>query len=173
MIQLRHNPAPADFEHPLLEAEIAPTRSIDRRITRWILALFAASCLIIGLLFWWRGATPVMGFMGLEIVLLFGAFWLSFRDAAAREALSLNGTETTVYARHPSGSVRTTRLQTYWLNVSIEGLPSRVGRLILRSRDQSVELGSFLSPHERLELADAIKEALFRSKEGPRPRPNA
>jgi len=171
MIQLHRHPTPADFEHPLLEAEIAPTRSIDRRITRWILVLFAASCLIIGLLFWWRGATPVMGFMGLEIVLLFGAFWLSFRDAAAREALSVNGAETTVYARRPSGSVRTTTLQTYWLDVSVEGLPQRVGKLILRSREQSVEMGSFLSPHERLELADAIKDAIFRSKEGPRPQP--
>ena len=173
MIHLHHNPAPSDFEHPLLEAEIAPTRSIDRRVTRWILSMFAVSCLTVGFLFWWRGAAPVMGFMGLEIVLLFGAFWLSFRDAAAREALSLNGAETTIHTRDSSGRVRTTKLQTYWLNVSIEGLPGRGGRLILRSRDQSIELGSFLAPNERLELADAIKQAIFRSKEGPRPWPNA
>jgi uncharacterized membrane protein len=171
MIRLHRQSAPGDFTRPVLVAEIAPNFSVDRRIVAWSLALFATACLTVGALFWWRGAGPVMGFMGLEIVLLGGAFWLSFRDAGRREALSLAGEHTTVTARHGSRTARTTTLQTYWLDVVLDAPREAAGRLVLRSRGTAVELGSFLSAHERRELADAIRDAIAGLKSGPRAHP--
>jgi uncharacterized membrane protein len=169
MIQLRQHDRPGAFDDPLLEAEIRPNFSVNPRLTRWVFILFAAACATIGISFWLVGAGPVIFFTGLEIVLVYVALRVSLRHAGTLEALRLTGAALTVHRVEPSGASRTTELQSYWLKISVDGPRGWGSMLTLRSKDLAVEVGSFLTKHERLQLADALTDALHRLKHGPLP----
>lgn len=169
MIQLRQHARPGTFDDPYFEAEMRPNFSVNPRITRWVFIIFATACAILGTSFWLAGAGPVFFFTGLEIVLVYVALRVSLRNAGTREALSLTGAALTVHRTEPTGTEKTTELQSYWLKISIDGPRGWGSKLTLRSKDLAIEVGSFLTHHERLQLAYALDDALDRLKRGPVP----
>jgi uncharacterized membrane protein len=114
----------------------------------------------IGILFWIAGAWPVVGFLGLDVLLIYVAFRLSYRDARRYETLKLTASALSVERFVRGRRVLAEDLQPYWLNVLVEEERSGQNRLILRSHGRSLEVGAFLSPPEKSELADSLRAAL-------------
>jgi uncharacterized membrane protein len=56
--------------------------------------------------------------------------------------------------------------QPYWLRVSMDDPPEHESQVTLSSHGQTLTVGSFLSPEERLDFANALKEALRRVNRG-------
>src|SRR5262245_14436356 len=86
----------APDERPLFAAVLKPHRSLAVRGLLLVMIALAAMSLGVGTLFWTLGAWPVPGFLGLDVVLLYVAFRLSYRQARAAEEIQLSRSVLTV-----------------------------------------------------------------------------
>ena len=102
------------------------------------------------------GAWPVMGFMGLDVFLLWYLFKRNYLDARRSETLLLTDRELIVDRKSPDGEREEHRLDAYWLKIELD----EDRRLALTSRGQRVMIGRFLSPDEREHVAEQLKAAL-------------
>lgn len=161
MIDVRHV-QPAAFGDPLLEVRIARAAPPYPPSVKWLLGGFAILCLSVAGAFAFFGAYPVIGFAGLEIVVLLVLLRTSFRRASTLEAVSVRA-DTTVVARD---GAETARLQSYWLRIEEDVYGSARG-LTLRSREQRATVGAGLAAQELAQLGMALRQAVHRLKSGP------
>ena len=147
---------------PLFDARLMPHRSLSPRGFRVLMgALVAASCAI-GTLFLTLGAWPVVGYFGLDVLLVWLAFRASFRSGRGYERLRLTTAELAVARVIPGRPPRHWSFQPLWLQVEIDDPPRHDSPLILRSHGRTLAIGAFLTPEERLEVARALRQALAR-----------
>jgi len=108
------------------------------------------------------GAWPVLGFCGLEILLLYLAFHINYISGKKSEEVKL--TENLLEVRKISslGHVLHWRFEPTWLQVTIDEPLKHDSKLKLASHGRSLEIGAFLTPKERLQLARALRNALDR-----------
>jgi uncharacterized membrane protein len=78
----------SSVEHFHFDAVLYPHRSLSKTGLRWIIKALVTGCSLIGLLFFWLGAWPVLGFLRLDIVLIYGAFRM---NSAPADALNASG----------------------------------------------------------------------------------
>jgi uncharacterized membrane protein len=143
-------------------AVLRPHRSAGGNAIRWIMCLVAIAWLIVGLAFAAAGAWPVTPFLGLEILLLYAALRFNQRAGNAYEAVSLSVQALSVRRVDHWGKQTDYWFQPHWLQVNIDEPPTRRSPVELRSHGRSLMIGKFLLPHERLELARALRRELFR-----------
>jgi uncharacterized membrane protein len=153
------------------DAELVPHRSLSPRGFRILMAVVIAANVTVGAVFYFSGAWPVFGFMGLDVGLLYFLFRLNYRHGQLIESLRLTDDAFEVRRRFPNGEELRWSLEPYWLRVEIDA--GHDGRLTLVSRRRRVSIGSFLAPEERAEVAHALRDALHRQRSGARPIPPA
>jgi uncharacterized membrane protein len=137
---------------------LVPHRSLSPEGFRWLIRGAVAANLLIGLPMLLLGAWPVLGFMGLDVWLLWFLFKRSYLDARRSETLLLTDRELIVDRVAPDGEREQHRLDAYWLRVELLGKDSE--RLVLVSRGNRVVIGRFLAPSERRRVAEQLKAAL-------------
>ena len=101
---------------------------------------------------------------GLDVLILYIAFRASYRTGNLAEEVRLTDNELLVRRIPPSGRAREWRFQPYWLQINIDTPPEHDSQLVLRSHGKSLTIGAFLTPEERLEVADALRGALDRQR---------
>jgi uncharacterized membrane protein len=146
------------------DAILHPHRSLSRRGFAIFMAAFSAVSLTVGGFFFAIGAWPIFGFFGLDIVLVYAAFRLSYRSARMYETVRLTERELVVRRVDVKGTGRTWTFQPYWLRVTMDDPPEHESQVTLSSHGQILTVGSFLSPEERLDFAKALNEALGRCR---------
>lgn len=151
----------------ILDLVLKPHRSLSAKGFWVLMALLCGFSFAAGLVFIWVGAWPVIGFLGLDVLLVYWAFRASYASAHMGERLCLTEQALTVSRFHPSGRRESWSLQPYWLKVEIETPPGRASRLHLASHGRSLVIGAFLSPEEREEVAKRLREALERVRQAP------
>lgn len=165
------SPAPQPEPPPapgpaLFDAELKPHRSLSPRGFLLLMAVICAISFTAGLLFFLMGAWPVIGFMGIDVLLIYLAFKINYRSGRLVERLTLTRDRLTVSRIGPGRRSRTWEFQPYWLQVDFDeravGDERRDCPLILRSHGRSLSVGSFLTRQERGEVADALRAALTR-----------
>jgi len=135
----------------------------------WIVVGVAAANVVISVPFYLLGAWPVLGFMGLDVLALGLAFKLSYNSARAYETLRVTPIEI-VFARvEAAGGRREWRFNPQWVRLDAE-VHEEFGteRLRLVSRGESIEIGAFLGPEQKAEVARELSEALAQARLGPR-----
>ena len=137
-------------------ASLVPHRSLSPEGFRWLIRGAIAANLLIGLPMLLFGAWPVLGFMGLDVWLLWWLFKRSYLDARRSETLVLTDRELIVDRKSPDGEREEHRLDAYWLKVELDDDK----RLAVASRGQRVVIGRFLSPDEREQVAEQLRAAL-------------
>jgi uncharacterized membrane protein len=156
--------------HVFFDAILRPHRSLPPFGFRLLMVFFATSLFAVGMTFWLIGAWPVIGFCGLEFVLLYGAFRLNYRAARAYERLRLSDEGLEVSRVRSNGAVAGVwRLQPAWLQIDIDNPPEHDSQLTLSSHGRRMVVGSFLTPDERLEVAEALRDAVDRWRSAPHP----
>jgi len=146
-------------------AEMRPYRSLSP-MGFWILmATIGGVSFITGMMFLLAGAWPVFGFFGLDVVLVYVFFRLNYREARAFETLTLTETELVFCKVSPKGKVYSYRFKPYWLHVKIDTLSQTQSRLTLASHGKTVEIGTFLTADEKVDLAHEVRSALRRQRE--------
>jgi uncharacterized membrane protein len=153
-------PSPATSPPVLYDAQLAPHCSLPPRGFVVVMLLLAAVSAGVAVAFVLRGAWPVTPFFGLDLLLVYVAFRLSYRQARRREALRLTDESLTVERIDPRGERRCWRFQPFWLRVVLEEKDEHSNRLVLASHGRSLVVGSFLAPAERRIVARGLKDAL-------------
>ncbi|MBM3534059.1 MAG: DUF2244 domain-containing protein [Alphaproteobacteria bacterium] len=150
------------------DAWLRPHRSLSRRGLALVMALAAVPSAGMAIVFVSLGAWPVSGFLGLDVLLLWGAFRLNNLAARESERVRLSETELTVDRHAPDGRKERWSFQPNWLRVAVDDPPRPESQLLLSTHGRSLAIGRFLPPSERLEVAEALRAALRRWR-GPRP----
>ena len=141
-------------------ALLTPHRSLS---PMGFMILMSAVCLMsfgTGLLFYLIGAWPVIGFMGLDVLLIYVAFKLNYRAGRLYETVDLNEDALTVTRVQPSGKAESWRFNPYWVQLKLEPRVGRSSELSLVSHGTRLSFASFLSDHEREDFAEALGTAL-------------
>ena len=156
----------SEGERLYLDAEIRPNRSLPNPGFYALMAAVAVISFSAGVAFMMAGAWPVLGFFGLDVLLVWLAFKLSYRDGRRREIIQITAGEIRVFRHSPFGHQTAFRLPSAWTQVEIagEGEPDVQARL--RAMGKTLIIGSLLSPRERESLAEAVREALFKARRG-------
>jgi len=147
-------------EDPQFSAVLTPHRSLGPKGFLVFMAAISAISFGTGLMFYLMGAWPVMGFMGLDLLLVYIAFRINFRALRVYETVDLTQDALTVTRVAPSGRSRSWRFNPYWVRLSLDERVGRTSELSLASHGQRLVLGSFLTDPEREDFAAALKNAL-------------
>jgi len=154
------------------DAELRPHRSLSPKGFIILMSLVAGVSFVGGMAYLLAGAWPVLGFFGLDVLLLWWAFRLNYRSAKAVETLQLSTDSLIVRRIAPNGTAQEWRFQPYWLRIKLEERAPDDNRLILSSHGRNLPIGTFLSAGERAELAASLKDALERIRSSVQPSPS-
>ena len=156
-----------DLEPTIFSAVITPHRSLGRVGFLVLMGIFGAVSFIAGMAFLLDGAWPVFGFFGLDVALLYWAFRLNYRQAAAYELVTVTPTALKVRKVSPRGAAREWVLNPLWVKLDkVVHEEYGVERLLLISRGKQLAIGNFLGPDEKASFAQALGEALSEAKRG-------
>ena len=104
-----------DARVPSLDLVLYPHRSLSP-IGFWILmGLVAVVSFGAGFGFYAAGAWPVVGFLGLDVVLIYVAFRMSYRSGRVVETIRMRSSDLVVRRTSARGKVRTWSFQPDWL----------------------------------------------------------
>src|SRR5262249_1495089 len=149
-------------------ATLTPHRSLGRVGFLILMLLFGAISFVTGIMFLVVGAWPVIGFFGLDVLLLYWAFRLNYRHAEAYEQVTVTCSEIKVANERHLGRVREWVLNPLWVRLDKSEIEEfGVDRLFLVSRGKKLTIGSFLGPDEKADFARELGRALQLARRGP------
>ena len=162
------DPSPDADDAAIFAARLVPRRSFTPAAARRLLvATFVASALF-SLPFYLAGAWPIVGFLGLDVALLWIAFRMSFRAARAYEDYRLTYLELEFTRVSAHGARREWRFNPAWVMLERGESGWTAERLTLRSHGRRHEIASFLGPDEKAAFACDLTRALVEARRGPR-----
>lgn len=155
-------------EPTLFSATITPHRSLGRRGFLLVMLLVGGCSFVGGLVFFLIGAWPVVGFLGLDVLLVYLAFRANYRAAAAYEQVTVTPSELRVRKVSHRGKADEWTLNPLWTRIDRE-THAEFGllRLFLVSRGWRLLVAGFLGPKEKEKFAKALSDALIEAKRGP------
>ena len=146
---------------PVFNAVLTPYRSLGRTGFLILVAITLAITLFNVVFFLVADALPVAMFFGLDIGLLYGAFYLNYRSARAREEVLVSRDALEIRKIAPSGRTRVSRYNPFWARFQVDrhheyGITSRA----VTGEGRRTVFGSFLNPDDRESFARAFTSAL-------------
>jgi len=155
-------------EPTLFSAIITPHRSLSGKGFLLVMALVGGLSFIGGVFFFLLGAWPVLGFLGLDVVLVYWAFRANYRAAAAFEEVTVAPSELRLRRVSHRGEVAEWTLNPVWTRLDREKHEEfGLLKLFLVSRGRKFPIAGFLSPKERESFAAALSTALGEARRGP------
>ena len=154
-------------ERPIFEALLYPHRSLGRHGYAILIAGTAVVMALYGLVFLVIGAWPIFFFLGAEWLLFWFLFSKNHRGDDRAERIRLYADHLLFERYDRKGGHTKERLQPYWLNVILERAEAPDNTLYLRSHGRSIEVGAFLAPQERRDLAAELGAVLSRHRSQP------
>ena len=151
----------------LFSGILYPHRSLSPSGFVVLMSLIGLFCFITGLIFFLVGAWPVIGFLGIDVALIYFAFRLNYKRANMYETIELNEDSLIVRRIGPGKYFKEWTFQPYWLKIEIEEMPHHKNALRLSSHGRSLVIGSFLGLEERRDLAHALESALRKARAAP------
>lgn len=110
------------------------------------------------------GAWPVMGFLGLDVLLIYLAFKFNFRAGRIYETVQLDDASLLIRRFLPDGRILSWNFQAYWAKVELIERAQNLPLLAVRSHGKYLVFGNFLTREERAEFAAALRQALSRQR---------
>jgi uncharacterized membrane protein len=156
-------------EAVVFKARLTPHRSLDRRGHMILFGFVFGVTAIISIPFYILGALPIVGFFGLDALLLWLAFRLSNARARAYEEVIVTHIELLFRRMTWRGRLSEWRFNPLWVKLAREDHAEfGTQRIALVEGGRSVEMGAFLGPGEKADFAGALKAALVEARRGPR-----
>lgn len=157
-----------DAEPTLFSALLTPHRSLSSAGFFIVMGLIAGISFVGGVVFLIAGAWPVIGFLGLDVALVYWAFRANYLAAAAYEEVTVTPSELRVKKVSARGKVAEWSLHPVWVRIERE-THEEYGllRLSLVSHGRSLAIAGFLGPKEKESFAAALSAAIGEAKRGP------
>jgi len=158
---------PALDQPTLFSALLTPHRSLNRTGFLVLMTFLSVVSFATGVAFLLMGAWPVFGFLGLDVLVIYWAFRVNFRRAAATEEITVTPSELRVRRVSHRGHVVEWVLSPLWVQLD-QKIHAEFGieRLYLVSRGRRVSIGNFLGADEKASFAKALLAALQTAKRG-------
>lgn len=154
-------------EPTIFSAAITPHRSLGAAGFVAAMVVFTAASLALVVIFLTAGAWPVAGFLGLDIALVYFAFKVNFRRAAAQELVHVTPSALSVRQVSHKGEVAEFTFNPLWVRLHRDVDPDfGTRRLVLVSGGRQLPIADELSPPEREAFADALARAIGEAKRG-------
>ena len=152
-------------DKPIFEAFLTPHRSLGRKGFT-VFAIIVGSLIIAHIvIFLIAKAWPVAMFLGLDLLLIFGAFWLNYRAGRAREEIVVSRLELKVSKVSPSGRRKDNLFNPLWTKFMVDRKEDiGITDMKLRSEGNELPIGTFLNPDDRESFARAFGVALATAK---------
>jgi uncharacterized membrane protein len=158
---------PKTPEPELFSALLTPYRSLNRTGFIVLMGFLSVVSFVAGVAFLLMGAWPVLGFFGLDVLVIYWAFKVNFRTARAHEEISLTPSELRVRRVSHRGQVAEWVLNPLWVRLDQQVHEEYgVERLYLVYRGRHVSIGRFLGPDEKASFAKALNAALAAARRG-------
>jgi uncharacterized membrane protein len=155
-------------EPALFSALLTPHRSLNRTGFLVLMGFLSAVSFAAGLAFLLMGAWPVLGFFGLDVLVVYWAFRINFRDAKATEEITITPSELRVRRVSHRGQVVEWVLNPLWVQLDQKTHAEfGIEKLYLVSRGRRISVASFLGAEEKASFAKALIAALQAAKRGP------
>ena len=150
---------------PIFAARITPHRSLGQDGFRLVMTLVCLASVVSSIPFMVAGAWPVTFFFGLDVVALYIAFRINFRDATGFEEVAVSPLKVQLAKVTPRGERAEWRFDTLFTKLERQDDKDYgLMRLDVVSRGQSVPIAQALSPGERESFHEALAGALRSAK---------
>jgi uncharacterized membrane protein len=143
----------------MMDAVLQPNRSLSARVFLILIGVFCALNLALAGAFLAMGAWPVIGFLGLDVVLLYVAFRINYRDGRASERVQVRPDRLHVTHTDFRGARQDWQVHPAWARV--EMTPEVV---VVHAGGSRLPLARCLSPPERADFSVALKAAIERAR---------
>ena len=152
----------------LFSALLTPHRSLNRTGFLVLMGFLSAVSFAAGLAFLLMGAWPVFGFFGLDMLEIYWAFRVNFRDAKATEEIRVTPFELRIRRVSHRGDVVEWVLNPLWVQLD-QKIHAEFGieKLYLVSKGRSISIARFLGADEKASFAKALNAALQAARRGP------
>jgi uncharacterized membrane protein len=159
---------PDDGEPTLFSAILTPYRSLGGTGFLILMSLVSVVSFAAGLVFFLLGAWPIVGFLGLDVLLVYAAFKANYRAATAYESVTMTPSALKVRKVSHRGEVAEWTLNPVWVRLDREVHEEfGIERLFVVSHGRRFPIAAFLGPHEKAEFALAFSAALQEARRGP------
>lgn len=153
---------------PLFSAVMTPNRSLGKRGFGILMLAVAGVSFIAGLVFAIAGAWPITGFFGLDVLLIYWAFRINYRDGRAYEQIEVTPTELMFRKVSARGAAIEWRCNPLWVKLDWDVHEEfGVQSLHLVSRGERRQIAGFLAPEEKESFGKALQAALAAARRGP------
>ncbi|MGB0411491.1 MAG: DUF2244 domain-containing protein [Pikeienuella sp.] len=143
---------------PVWSVTLWPYRSLSPEGFRVILGITAAGLALPILALAGTGAAVALApYAALALFALWGFIKLSYRSGRVTEVLHLWPDSIAVERRESWGRTRRWHANPYWVDIKVTDTKAIERYLTLRGNGRTIELGAFLTPDERVELADELR----------------
>ena len=166
-----HNPEKTYWHHEKLDSKqeiititLWPYRSLGSRGYLYLMMGFIGLICILSLLFYSLGAWPVIGFLGIEIGLVWLVFRINYNAGRNFEQISITPEATAVEKVGWRGNKQRFNITSPWIKASCIKRDGRPDKLILKYHSEQLEIGSFLPPKEKPSLANTLNESFERMR---------
>jgi uncharacterized membrane protein len=155
-------------EPTLFSAILTPHRSLNGMGFLAVMVAIGGLSFASGIVFLVLGAWPVVGFLGLDVALVYWAFRVNYRAANAYEEVVVTASELKLRKVSHHGKVAEWSFNPLWVKLDRE-VDEEYGtaRLFLVSRGRKLPLAGFLTPGEKESFAAALGAAIGEAKRGP------
>tara|TARA_Y100000766_G_C18747986_1_gene527002 strand:- start:393 stop:860 length:468 start_codon:yes stop_codon:yes gene_type:complete len=151
------------MQKTFLDITVLPYRSLSKKGFRNLMFIVCFIFFSVGIFFWYIGAWPVFGFIGLDVFLLYYAFKINYRSGEIFETVKILSQKLYITRNFPSGKKQIWSLDSYWTKVEILNPSKHQHNLIVKSKNKVVLLGSFLNYSDKKKLLSKIQSALKNS----------
>ena len=121
---------------------------------------------VTGMAFLLMGAWPVLGFFGLDVLLVYIAFKLNYRSGRAYELIEISPDLLTLTQVDPKGHSKQHTFNPYWVRVLFSEQVDGRTNLRLSSHGKELEFAHVLNDDERREFARVLEGALATARAG-------
>jgi uncharacterized membrane protein len=155
-------------EPTLFSAIVTPHRSLSSLGFLIVMAAIGSVSFAAGMMFLLMGAWPVFGFFGLDVLLVYWAFRVNYRAAAAYEEVTVTASELKLRKVSHRGQISEWTLNPVWVRLDrITHEEFGIEQLFLVSGGRRLPVASFLGPQEKESFAAALAAAISEAKRGP------
>ena len=152
----------------LFSALLTPHRSLGSVGFLVLMAVVAGISFVGGIVFYIVGAWPVIGFLGVDVLLVYWAFRVNYLAAAAYEEVTVTASELRVKKVSHRGEVAEWSLNPVWVKLDrVTHEEYGLLHLFLVSRGRRLAVAGFLGPSEKESFAAALSAAIGEAKRGP------
>lgn len=143
--------------HNSFKVTFKPNSALSAVSKQRIIILLTLIPCVIGIVFCFLGAWPILPFVGLEVVALAYAFFYINKHEADYESISIEG-ESLIVERCVAENISQHVINPYWVKIVQHELPNGELHLYLQSHGKELEVGRYLTRKQRELLAKQLKQ---------------